>query len=528
MKKLTSVPVVAIVGLIIFTFALSRPALGTTRYIAQTAGTFSGGQACNGQPAITPASFNGVTNSPGDVNYICGTITGGTGAQILAPAGNGASGNPVSIKFDTGAILQAPYFSATGGAINLDGHSYWVIDGQNTGTIQNTANGTALTYKQTTKAIEATNCNNCTVQNLTIANLYTHTSTSDWAIDDTMVRCIDFNGSNWLIKGNTFHDAGWCLFENYNNGDANIEIANNTLYNITHGWMIATTTQGANSGPFLFHDNDVYGYVNWDTPMSVDQYHHDGIHCFTAANGTAAHISALSIYNNKFGPGSGVTVTAHIFLEGGSGGAATPCADSTSNIQIFNNVFLDDSMIYNGAVGWYSGSGGMYNNTILCTPGLGGGVGLNAEGRNSGSTVTFKNNAITGCDSAMYVHTPLTTDYNAYGNSTSNAFICNGTFYATSQFSSWQSCISGDSHSTYNSSLGLDTTTGVPSSGSPVIGTGTNLSSLCSGALAQLCSDKAGTPRPSSGNWTIGAYSTGGGGAKPAAASGLTGTVTPK
>jgi hypothetical protein len=527
MKKLSLLYSAGIFCVVFFGLMEASPAYGTTRYIAQTAGTFSGGQACNGQPAITPASFNGITNSPGDVNYICGTITGGTNAQLLAPSGNGASGNPVSIKFDTGAILQAPYFSATSGAINLDGHSYWVIDGQNTGTIQNTANGTALTYKQTSKAIEATNCNNCTVQNLTIANLYVHTSINDWAIDDTAVRCIDFNGSNWLIKGNTFHDAGWCLFENYNNGDANVEIANNTLYNITHGWMIATTTQGANSGPFLFHDNNVYNYVNWDTPMSVDQYHHDGIHCFTAANGTAAHIKSLQIYNNKFGPGSGVTVTAHIFLEGGSGGGATPCADSTSNINIFNNVFVADSMIYNGSVGFFSGAGGVYNNTFMCTPGLGGGVGFNDHGKNSGAVV-FKNNAVTSCDSLMSVSTPITADFNAYGNSTSNTFNCGSNFYTNGQLSSWQSCISGDSHSFYNSSLGLDTTTGIPSSSSPVIGTGTNLSSLCNGDLAPLCSDKAGTPRSSSGSWTVGAYSSGAAGPKPSAATGLTGTVTAK
>ena len=525
MKKLN---IVFSVGIFCFVFIAvidAHPAYGTTRYIAQTAGAFSGGQACNGQTAITPATFNSTTNSPGDVIYICGTITAGTGAQLIAPAGNGSSGNPVTIKFDTGSILQAPYFAASGGAINLDGHSYWVIDGQNTGTIQNTANGTTLTYKQATEAIEATNCNNCTVQNLTIANLYNHTSTSDSTIDDTGVRCISFSGSNWLIKNNTIHDVGWCLYENYSNGDTNIEIAGNTIYNVTHGWMLASTTAGGGSGPFLFHDNNVYNYVNWDTPLNIDQYHHDGIHCFTAAGGNAAHINALSIYNNKFGPGSGVTVTAHIFLEGGSGGATTPCADSTSNIQIFNNVFIADSVIYNGSIGFFSGAGGVYNNTFECTAGLGGGAAFNDFGKNSGAVV-FKNNAVTSCDTLMYVSKPFTADYNAYGNSTSNTFDCDGTFYTNSPLSSWQSCISGDSHSFYSSSLGLDTTTGIPGSGSPVIGAGTNLSSLCTGNLAQLCSDKAGNPRSTSGAWTIGAYNSGG--PQPSAAIGLTGTVVAK
>jgi len=190
-------------------------------------------------------------------------------------------------------------------------------------------------------------------------------------------------------------------------------------------------------------------------------------------------------------------------------------------------MLVADSMIYNGSVGFFSGAGGVYNNTFMCTPGLGGGAGFNDNGKNSGS-VAFENNAVTSCDTLMYVSKPITADYNAYGNSTSNTFVCGSTFYTNGQLSSWQSCISGDSHSFYNSSLGLDTTTGMPSSGSPVVGTGTNLSSLCNGDLAPLCSDKAGTPRSSSGSWTIGAYSSGAAGPKPSAATGLTGTVTPK
>jgi len=67
MKKL--IPLLAFAGalVIVLVFVATRPAFGGTRYIAQSAGTFSGGKACDGHTTITPAMFNRLTNSPGDV-----------------------------------------------------------------------------------------------------------------------------------------------------------------------------------------------------------------------------------------------------------------------------------------------------------------------------------------------------------------------------------------------------------------------------------------------------------------------------
>jgi hypothetical protein len=52
-----------------------------------------------------------------------------------------------------------------------------------------------------------------------------------------------------------------------------------------------------------------------------------------------------------------------------------------------------------------------------------------------------------------------------------------------------------------------------------------NLTSLCSGNLAPLCSDINGAPRPASGGWQAGAYDPPTGSAQVAAPSGLTATV---
>ncbi|HEX3660840.1 MAG TPA: hypothetical protein VHU89_05385 [Acidobacteriaceae bacterium] len=518
MKKLIPLLAVVVALVIVVVLVMTPPASATTRYIAQSAGIFSSGTACKGQTAITPDTFNGTRNVPGDVNYICGTITGGAGAQLLTPKGNGAEGHPVTIRFDTGAILQAPYFAPSpnggcGGAICLYGRSYYTIDGQNTGTIQNTANGTDLAYHQKTEAIEGYNCNHCTVQNLTIANMYVHISPGDSSEEASAQRCISVSGSNWLIQHNVMHDAGWCLFNNFKNGDGDVVIAENTIYGMDHGWMLASQVAGGSSGPFTFRNNTVYGYANWDT--TTDSYHHDGIHCFTSeTNGSPAHITLLAIYNNVFKGPIGQNVTAHIFIEGGSGAGSTPCADSTSGIAIFNNVGAGDQADPDGLFGLFSGNytrahgGGVYNNTLISTAGTGVGVCFSANSDTSG--MTFENNALSGCNQLIETHgIPFMPDYNQYANGGGNAFVCRGNFYSPSQFSSWKTCVGGDSHSAYHGSLNLDSSD-QPQARSPLIGKGASLTSLCSGDLASLCSGAAGNPRPSTGAWTVGARSTAG------------------
>lgn len=516
MKKL--IPVFAIAGpvLIVIFFLLARPAFGRTRYIAQTAGIFRGGTACSGQTTITPDAFNGIENMPGDVDYICGTITGSAGAQLLAPGGNGVAGHPVTIKFDTGAILEAPYFAPSpngdcGGAICLYGLSYYTIDGQNTGTIENTANGTTLTYNQPTEAIEGFACNHCTVENLTIANMYVHTSTSDTSANAAAQRCISVSGSNWLIQNNVMHDSGWCLYNNFDNGDGNVVIAGNTIYNMDHGWMLASHVSGGSSGPFIFHNNTVYGYAAWDT--TNDTYHHDGIHCFTSqTNGSPAHITLLAIYDNLFKGPIGQNVTGHVFIEGGRGSGSTPCADSTSGIAVYNNIALGDRADPDGLFGLFSGNftsahgGGVYNNTFISSAGTGTGVCFAANSDVSG--MTFENNILSGCNQLIETDSiPFTAGYNRYANGGNNAFVCHGNYFQASQFSSWQSCIGSDSNSAYTSSVDLNSNNR-PQPGSRSIETGINLTSLCVGSFSPLCSDYAGNPRSPRSAWTVGAWST--------------------
>jgi hypothetical protein len=490
-------------------------------------------------PVFTPSQFNSSTNwgsgssqiGPGTTILLCGTFVGSAGSTELAFQGNGTSGAPIVLVFDTNAQLNAPYWPPSpngggcGGAICMFNRSYIAIEGGTNGVVQNTANGDSLTYQQPSEGIEAMGCNNCTIKDLTIANIYVHTTDGNDSIDQTQMRCVTFNGSNWTIMNNTLHDTGWCLFENYNNGDGNVSIYKNRIYDIDHGWMIATNTAGGSSGPFNFYSNQVYGYSTWDT--TNDAFHHDGIHCFTAASGSAAHITALNIYNNLFNGPVGGNFNSHIFLEGGTGSSSTPCADSTSQIYIYNNVILGDQASANGLVDPASSVVTIYNNTMI---GASASNGVCFNIGNDINSVTFENNAVSTCNELMMLSPStgsgytLTANYNQYGNGGSNSFVCKGNFYNYLQFSSWQSCMGGDANSAYNASLNLNST-GVPQAGSPVGTSGANLAAL--GITALNYDTSAGntrTPALRPSTWPSGAYNPST--LYPSSPSGLTATVT--
>jgi hypothetical protein len=483
-----------------------------------------------GAPNLTPAQFNLPSNwgagagkiGPGTTVLLCGTLSNSIpGAIELQAQGSGTSGSPITILFDTNAnITNSAYWNILG-AINLGSYKYITVNGGKNGIIQNTGNGSSLQYQKPSTGIR-TYGTGVTIENLTIANLYVHSSPTDTAVSQTQVNCVAFGGgSNVTIANNKMHDAGWCLFEDFQNGDGNVSIYNNTIYNVDHGWMLASQVAGGSSGPFNFYGNQVYGYANWDTTNNT--YHHDGIHCFTSqTGGVAAHITSLNIYNNLFTGPVGVNITAHMYLEGGSGPNSTACADVNSQINIYNNILTADNYIYNGLIGMFSGNGSVYNNTIIGST-TSQGICFYAKG--SVSALQFKNNAITNCNMLVAIldNIPFTPDYNAYGNGGGNAFVINGSFLSPSSFSKWKSLAGGDSHSTYSASLQLSSS-GVPQSESPVTRAGTNLTSL---GVTSLDSDTSAgntrtpVPRPAVGPWDAGAYE----GIGPNPPSGLTGIV---
>jgi hypothetical protein len=145
-------------------------------------------------------------------------------------------------------------------------------------------------------------------------------------------------------------------------------------------------------------------------------------------------------------------------------------------------------------------------------------------GTSSSPNVTFVNNVVSGCGTLMYIASGGSfvsggLHNNIYANcSGSNCFNYRGNF--SGSLSTWQGETGGDAAPAALVSSANLSAAGVPQTGSAVIGAGANLTSL---GITTLNSDIVGSPRPATGSWTVGAYSTTG--TAPAAPTGLTGTV---
>jgi hypothetical protein len=540
--------------LLIIIALLCVPALATTRYIAQSAGTFSGGTACNGQTTITAATFNALTNSAGDVNYICGTITGTTGTSVLTVKGSGASGNPITLKFDTGASISSPYcygLGSSGGCLiistSVTPQSYIVVDGGTpcgwtpaggneatcNGSIVNTNSGTILVTNTTTAGIEMEKCTGCEVKNLGIYNLYVQ-SGGDTNANPQYENCIVWSGSGNKIHDNRMHDVGWCLFYPMYPGDTTNQIYNNDIYNTPHPVFLGNASGVSGTATNLYiYGNHFHDYANWNT--SGGTYHVEGIHASGPSVSPFPSISGVYIYNNWFGPNEGTNLYAQIFF---SSNDSTP-----SDGGIINNAYVFNNLIHitsTGDVGITIGAGNgnaVHNNTLLNDGGANGTAGLNWSNITAaGYTFSYKNNAFQGFytlvndDDNGSEGTSITADYNVYSGCASGHSSCLQAFYPGGT-STWASYISAaatrgpsEQHSTNtglwsgtaccSGTLGLNSDMS-PQSTSAVRSAAVNLYSTCNGqpipGLGALCSDYLGTTRPTSGSWDAGAIQYGSG-----------------
>jgi hypothetical protein len=452
----------------------------------------------------TPSWFNTSANwgngaaqiGPGTIVHLCGTFTGAQGTTMLTAQGSGVNGRPVTILFEVGTILTSPAWAGITGAINIAGRSYIVVDGGTNGIVQNTDNGTKLGLHQNSRGIYAGDSNNtactpgCRVTNLTIANIYVHVPGS-CEIDQEAVNAISAwpNATGFRLDHNTLHDSGWAVSAWGNN----LEVDHNNIYNMDHG--PAGGMEGNNISGMLIHDNHIHDFANWDSTANC--YHHDGIHFWNTDPGTTSNIA---IYNNVFDGDSGVDITSFVYFE-----------NRVSGVTIFNNVFsLQASRQMAGMVwmgNYYDAAPRIINNTFLIPGGLGAAIRLE-----SNSNVTWENNLITGGNTFLSFvnetgNTTITTgDYNEYevkGPGGNYSYSLNG--FQTDSLSSWQSSTGQDVNSHYYAALSVNPG-GTLKSGSPAIRAGKNLTSL---GITALNSDITGAPRPTTGAWDVGAYSSG-------------------
>ena len=338
-----------------------------------------------------------------------------------------------------------------------------------------------------------------------------HNLVSDEAADQNMINAVNINGygsPNYVtLDNNTFHDIGWAIAC----ANSNITVGpGNYVYNMDHGFAIGAATNETVRGIVIF-GNHFGAMVKWDD--NANHYHHDGVHIFAQTSGD--QVFQPLVYNNLFDGDSGVNGNAFIYMEQG-----------VNDAVIFNNVMAMTNKRYSnvGELSWYGegvsmSSGQAYNNTIIGNNYSNG----NCLVANGMSSFASKNNVLEGCQGIFGLSSSSTVsgdgmDNNIYenvfadqGDTNGNSF--DGTYAQT--LSVWQSILPSGSGQDLNSKfatlaqINLNSN-GQPQSGSSVIGAGANLTTLCTGNLAPLCSDASGSPRPTSGPWTAGAYNWGG------------------
>jgi hypothetical protein len=484
-------------------------------YVGQSSAGSGNGSSCANAEAVSTLSTS-TQWTAGNVIGLCGTITSTITAQ-----GSGTNGNPITVYWEPGATLSQAVCPSSG-CFNTNSHTYLTLDGGSNGSIQATANGTVLAHQTgSTEGIEAYGCTGCVIENLTVENLYVHVYNSSTEPNDTNgggANAIDIYGSGWTLTNNTISNANTGIYDEAQPSDASDTISANTFTSDAGDWLLAPVQgSGTNIGPIYFDGNTLDQWTNWRT--SSDTFHPDGVHCYVQSNLGPAHFNAVYIYDNTMGPntaninGGTENQTAEVFLQGNGGGpGGTECADTTSPFYVFNNVFQTNQYLNNGLLAPGSGEPFLLNNTIIgATSGSGGGVGYSV-GANVDGNGESDNNLVTNVQQATEVNPTGSIgiasvlqggwNYNVYSSVGASDFNCNGAF---DSFAGWQSCVHGDAHSSYNSGADLNGD-GSPQAGSPAIGAGENLSSLCTGALTALCDEINGTPRPSSGAWNAGAY----------------------
>jgi hypothetical protein len=519
-------------ALCFFLLAAGAFASAPNVYVAQTAAGDTSGSSCANAAAATffnTSSSWGSSSAqigPGTTVHLCGTIT-----STLTVRGSGASGSPITILFESGAVVQQPVCNTNTGCLNMSGRDYIVVDGGATcgwidgalvpcnGTVQSTLNGSpggacpggACTSQNDSAGIMATGCGNCEIRNLNIANIYVHSSMSDTTNFSLRPSAVYWDNEgdsvqNFLFHNNVVHDCSWCVMYNYGN-DTNFQFYNNDISNAAHGIILAGYGPNAASG-IKVYSNHIHDYANWDTG-SADAFHLAGIHAYGTSN---SHTTGTEVYDNLFGgPVTNTNFTAHIYMENYNFGAL-----------VYNNVLLQPSsgtpsfgMI---AVGGGSGGPGpsVYNNTIL---GDGHGICILVNNVAGPAPISVTNNLCSGQATGIYYYSKgtFTVDYNIYAGLVGNNTFYNGSGY-NSTLKSWQAATGQDTHSQLVSSANVNSD-GTLQAGSPAIKWGANLASL---GINELNSDFAGTPRPGPGTcgtqgsdaacWDVGAFELGGAG----------------
>ena len=490
---------------LVFLFAFPGRSVSADYYIAQSAAGSGDGSSCANADALADLTWGqGNMVTAGDTLHLCGTLT-----SQLSIGASGASGNVITVIFETGAKFSAAYWG-TGAAINCTGQSYIVIDGNSVGGIEATANGDALANQQGGYGVYSS-CDNTEVKGLTISNIYVHVY-NDETYGSVDTRGITFrDNQNSSAHNNTISHAANAITHVNASGatKSNISFYNNTVSYCSWGIQAVAGGNGSDTDNVRIYNNDILVSDNWMTPGG--SYHNNGSYCYACGANTGqncsdsgeAHIVNLYYYNNYFH-----TSTTHAWAVSGFIHADY----NVTNLYVYNNLIVGDA---NGAPsgGGYIASGGgtsggtayYYSNTIAGNNAEGTGTGMGRSYVGNSGTLTMKNNIITGTQIGVWPGTGITivADNNDYYGNTNMSFIgWENDGYAT--LTGWRTFLggcpgTGNDCSAIASDPSLDASYKSDAADDPIVNTGADLGESYN-------TDKDGNSRPQGAAWDIGAY----------------------
>ena len=381
---------------------IASVAHATQYYVTQSGAGSANGTSLGNAWSVSNYNASGTTTQPGDTVNISGTLT----QEISVPNGGSSGGGNITIHFLSGANITATTFAGASfpsqnAAIYSQGKNYLTIDGGSNGIIQCTNNGSAPTYanQNNCAGVFLYGCTNCTVKNLTVANLYVMNINYDTTANPGKGVVAIWEGgtapANITVTNCVFHDMFDGVEFAYGPSSANMVMSFCTCYNCNWGGNAQDDTIATTLSGLVVHDNHVYNWGNWDNYglVSITSFPNGGSgyqvgDVLTVLTGTGGTITVTSLSGSAVngasvttqGTGYGPSVTTFAT----SGGHGTNCT-----VKCGNNIYH-----HNGFYAWAEATGTLtdpqfYNN--IFGPGYG-------TGNTSGLYISCLNGTVTGLD----------------------------------------------------------------------------------------------------------------------------------
>lgn len=467
-------------------------------YVAQNAAGADDGTSTNNARALSWLNTSGNWGSgagkvsPGDTVWLCNTITNQARFFTSGSAGNRISFRGTNCHFVLSAAIAYS-------AISMSNFNYLTVDGGLDGSIRFTDNGDLLTYQlgnhgimgQPTGDSSPTTLGEMTIENWRITNIYVFNTGSVFV--ERKGSGVYINGgviSNIIVRNITTHWADKAIYVSYGGGGLsfNWQIYSNTAQNCVWGTSGADSAAASKLANLYVHHNKSDGHSAWDSQNDGggNNYHINGSYFWAEQSGST--LSNCYYYANRHGPDMSHSGTSCIF---------STCADQNMrNINVYNNVLLGYPA---AAAGMVCLQGGIdfriFNNTFASENGI-----TAARYQIVTGVIYCANNLFFNVgtpasitDTVRQNASPFLCDYNSFYSLNPNG----GAWGDSGQYpwdnpsfptgpAGWHSQGGYDTHSITNGNASnnpLLVNTNSPydmhiQAGSPVIGAGTDLSSL--------------------------------------------------